>query len=631
MKKILSACLIVKNEENVIERCLKSIINIVDEIVVVDTGSTDRTIELVKKYTNDIYYYNWDANFSNARNYAAEQAKSEWILVLDADEFVDRENLISIKRQLSNIKVESLLVKILNFIGDGGHQILKHEAQRIYKRNEKVKFTRSIHEQLVKNNNEILTCQEIDLIIYHSGYLNRIVNEKNKHQRNKPLLRKELNSKNTAFDYFNMGNEEYSINNYEESLRNYQKAYANSSGELYAWSEICVLQIINCLMNLGRQRDALDVINDAEKIWYDSIDLVCLKAENLYNIYRYNDALEVLNKAHRNKNHYKEGILDVRLKDFYLNYLLGKIYDMQGEFKKSIVHYHQALQANNVHKPTLVNLIKLLVDNNLVEEFNEVIEGVSYNLDLNMMKLITNTLLSLGEIELAVSFGEKHFSKIDLERVYFKRDFIIKSKSEQSLEKKITRELIDGELINFFDLLVVISEFGIELLHYDFTDNELEVIKQFIINPQNQPELKIIKFLESCIQLRKFDTFERIIKSTFMPFSNDYKFNVIELLFDNKFESVAWEMILDLDFDSSQFPPIILKRIADYMIKNEYPEEIIIQFLNSIEYEKMDFELLTITLEYYEMKDRKEFEKILEYSIDLYPDSNYLLDKLLFN
>lgn len=88
----ISLCMIVKNEEAVLERCLDSICDLMDEIIIVDTGSTDRTKEIAAKYTNKIYDYPWTNDFSAARNYSFSKATMDYIYVPDADEILDDEN-----------------------------------------------------------------------------------------------------------------------------------------------------------------------------------------------------------------------------------------------------------------------------------------------------------------------------------------------------------------------------------------------------------------------------------------------------------------------------------------------------------------------------------------------------------
>ncbi|MFR4351668.1 MAG: glycosyltransferase family 2 protein [Roseburia sp.] len=88
----ISLCMIVKNEEAVLARCLESIADLMDEIVIIDTGSTDRTKEIAAKYTDRIYDYNWTNDFSAARNFSFSKATMEYIYTADADEILDAEN-----------------------------------------------------------------------------------------------------------------------------------------------------------------------------------------------------------------------------------------------------------------------------------------------------------------------------------------------------------------------------------------------------------------------------------------------------------------------------------------------------------------------------------------------------------
>src|SRR6478752_10892384 len=89
----ISLCMIVKNEEAVIERCLTSVRPVVDEIIIVDTGSMDHTKEIVSTFTNCIYDFKWIDDFSAARNFAFSKATKDYILWLDADDVITEENI----------------------------------------------------------------------------------------------------------------------------------------------------------------------------------------------------------------------------------------------------------------------------------------------------------------------------------------------------------------------------------------------------------------------------------------------------------------------------------------------------------------------------------------------------------
>lgn len=101
----ISPCIIVKNEEGVIRRCLESVKGIVDEINIVDTGSTDRTKEIVTQFTDRVFNFTWIDDFSAARNFAFQQATKEYILWLDADDLLlesDQELFLNLKQTLDS-------------------------------------------------------------------------------------------------------------------------------------------------------------------------------------------------------------------------------------------------------------------------------------------------------------------------------------------------------------------------------------------------------------------------------------------------------------------------------------------------------------------------------------------------
>src|SRR3989338_7436069 len=98
----ISLCMITKNEEQFLEQCLNSVKELVDEIILVDTGSTDKTKEIAGKFTDKIFDFQWCGDFSAARNESLKHAAKDWILVLDADEQLDPDGVKEIKQNILN-------------------------------------------------------------------------------------------------------------------------------------------------------------------------------------------------------------------------------------------------------------------------------------------------------------------------------------------------------------------------------------------------------------------------------------------------------------------------------------------------------------------------------------------------
>ncbi len=112
----ISLCMIVKNEEAVLKRCLDSIADLMDEIIIVDTGSTDRTKEIAADYTSKIYDYRWANDFSAARNFSFSKATMEYIYAADADELLDEENHMRFLRLKQALlpEIEIVQMKYIN-------------------------------------------------------------------------------------------------------------------------------------------------------------------------------------------------------------------------------------------------------------------------------------------------------------------------------------------------------------------------------------------------------------------------------------------------------------------------------------------------------------------------------------
>lgn len=197
----ISQCIIVKNEENSVRNCLSHLQSIVDEQIVVDTGSTDRTVEIAKSLGAKVFHFEWIDDFSAARNYALDKAKGDWVIFLDCDEYFSKDSVPLIRKCIKDYgehkNVEGLISDFINIKSNG--EIIstaKNISSRIYKRKSYIRYKNKIHETLVNKNrtdeSPVLVDVSNILKIFHTGYDKEIVKEKNKNERNIELLKREL-------------------------------------------------------------------------------------------------------------------------------------------------------------------------------------------------------------------------------------------------------------------------------------------------------------------------------------------------------------------------------------------------------------------------------------------------------
>jgi len=189
----ISACMIVKNEEHNLPRCLASIKPFVDEIIVVDTGSTDKSIEIAESYGAKVYHHPWENDFSKHRNQSISYATCDWILIVDADEefFFGPDSIHSIKENaLPFIERENNAAAILLKDMQNGRVQMKFSTVRFFKRG-KVHYEKIVHNHaVVKGIAPVIP--ETMVYMHHYGYDLTPEKKQEKFDRSVGLLKKRL-------------------------------------------------------------------------------------------------------------------------------------------------------------------------------------------------------------------------------------------------------------------------------------------------------------------------------------------------------------------------------------------------------------------------------------------------------
>lgn len=188
----LSLCMIVKNEAATLSRCLQSVVDIVDEIIVVDTGSTDTTIEIAESFQAKVYSYEWCNNFAAARNYGLQYATSDWILVLDADEVLVPEIIPKLQ---GSMQQDNMLAVTLLRHEVGAQQSPYSLLSRLFRHHSHIQFARPYHE-LIDDSVLALQTQNPrwqvgylpEVAIEHFGYQADAIATRNKHQRASEMM-----------------------------------------------------------------------------------------------------------------------------------------------------------------------------------------------------------------------------------------------------------------------------------------------------------------------------------------------------------------------------------------------------------------------------------------------------------
>lgn len=485
MIPFLSVCLIVKDEEKVLQRCLESIKGIADEIIIADTGSSDKSKDIAYDFTDKVHDYIWEDDFSKARNFAASKASGKWILVIDADEYVDRESFISFKNELINNPPEAniLAVQIVNFTGLKGKNTVLNYHERLYKNDGTISYYRNIHE-LLRHKESLEKKEFAQLQIFHSGYMEDVVKAKNKAKRNLELL--ESIKEKEGYDYFFLGDVYFQLGELDKAINNYKKAFQLKGSLNYDWVAKLLVKLANCLQAANRNMEALDVIVASEEIYKNLVDFKFLKGQFYFNNRKEKEAAKIFEDILLRKNE-----LQANSSIDYLEYLphkyLGEIYEKENHLHSAVNHYSKSLSLNDSDDYVWMRLINLLSKHSTIEELVQFLNN-------NCLKRATMSPLRVIKILLSVPNADVQ----KLTRSFLNNSGLTVQEEQALLMKNLFLDGSHNEILEIFNLknsneiLLLLSK-GIfyltDLILFALVTNE-EKIRNILFNLKFDQSIK---------------------------------------------------------------------------------------------------------------------------------------------
>lgn len=345
--KELSLCMIVKNEEKVIGRCLDSISDIVDEIIIVDTGSTDKTKSIVSQYTDKIYDFEWVNDFAKARNYSFSKATKEYVFWLDADDVVleeDRKKLIKLKEGMDG--TVDVYTMIYNYSQDeNGMPLIIQRRERIVKRENNYQWLSPIHEVIVPSGNIVDT----DIVITHEKHEIKDVN------RNLKIF-EEMIKNHVKFDdrqeycyakelYFLQHIPE-AIEQYNKFISKYIKEYDKRKDLLYS----ALIELSDCYKRTGDEEKEWETLLLILKNQIPQKDCLNRIADIFFRKKKWEEAIFWYKKAFE-----IEDTADSSYSNYYSNICIGVCYYWIGDIKKAYEYNEKAGETNKNDETYLKN------------------------------------------------------------------------------------------------------------------------------------------------------------------------------------------------------------------------------------------------------------------------------------
>ncbi len=232
----ISLCMIVKDEESMLGRTLGAVAPFVDEIVVVDTGSSDGTVEIAEEHGARVLHHAWTGDFAEARNVSVDAATGDWILYLDADEVLVDGAGERLRALAGHTWREAFYLVMTNYVGDEEDRHANaFNALRLFRNRPEYRFSGRIHEQwagaLPGYLPERITVS--DVRVEHYGYLGVVRDAKGKSSRNIELLRRQAaEGDDSPFLHFNLGSELAAAGDHEGALAELRIAWEGLTVEV---------------------------------------------------------------------------------------------------------------------------------------------------------------------------------------------------------------------------------------------------------------------------------------------------------------------------------------------------------------------------------------------------------------
>lgn len=351
----ISACVIVKNEEKCIGRWLDSVAGFADEIIVVDTGSEDKTVELVKNHVCNVNLYNfaWKGDFSAAKNYALTKAKGNWIVFLDADEYFSASSVVKLRsivaRLNPDIRICGVMCRLVNIDTEQNDKFIGATVQvRIFRNTHRLRYQGKVHEALtIPKGKSVELVKELEII--HTGYNSGIVRKKL--ERNLNLLKEKIRENNGIVaprDYRYLMDCYYGLEEYDRALEYAELALHKAEEVKDTKDHIYMIKVSACLFGKKTYSVVTAAFDEAIKACPQVADFLVMKGIYLYEQKNYLEAEQAIREGILQHDKYQLSPASVAdnferfLPNAYM--VLGDIMDMKGNRVEAEHFFVQGLE-----------------------------------------------------------------------------------------------------------------------------------------------------------------------------------------------------------------------------------------------------------------------------------------------
>lgn len=347
----ISLCMIVKNEEDTLTRCLESIKGIPDEIIIIDTGSTDNTLNIAKQWTENIFSYEWKDNFADARNYSFQKATKDYILWLDADDIIlqeDYQKLLTLKNTL-DISVDMVSMNYHVLFDEYNNVVTSTKRYRLLKRKHNFKWHGRVHEDILKKEN--VKCYDSNIAITHK----KIKSNMDSVKRNISIFENLIKNDEilTAHEMLNYAKDLHSINQYEKAIPWYEK-YLECNHIPHSHRIFAYQSLSHCYDLIGNIDYAMDLILQTLKYESPQPFFCCRMGEYFFINKQFKNAIFWYELAANFENTDICLLNQTTYNTWIPHQQLGICYYELKSYEKSIMHFQHVLK----YKPDHVEILE---------------------------------------------------------------------------------------------------------------------------------------------------------------------------------------------------------------------------------------------------------------------------------
>lgn len=334
----ISICMIGKNEEKYLDECLRHLVPLNCELIFVDTGSSDCTVQIASRYTKNIYSFEWCDDFSKARNFSASKATNDWILVVDCDEILENPEEIYLglpaflKEAEAHQSEVGIALQINQYRQGTSDSVSVAKPARFYSK-KYCRFSGKIHEQILLHSREASPRYLTPFRLLHLGYYGSDMNKK-KAERNIPLLLQDLEENGPSpYIYYQLGKAFYSIKDYEKALAYFDSGLSMDVDPSLSYVQQMVETYGYTLLELGQTEEALGLegVYDTFSVHADFVFLMGI-------IYMRNGMFQAAIDEFEKAAQFPEA--DVYGVNGFLSYYnIGVIYECAGLIDQAVSYY----------------------------------------------------------------------------------------------------------------------------------------------------------------------------------------------------------------------------------------------------------------------------------------------------